>query len=192
MIVGSHNSWSYLPVVKWWMRPLRFTARCQRVGIVEQYVIHEVRCFDLRVRFEGGHVVVVHGIVEFLCSKLNLMAYLDYLDRQGDCYVRVIHDVRTKRQYERSSSELFVDLCNQLENSFKHIHFFCGQSLYDRHRYYKFLGDDPTMDEKYASVSKPKWLDDWWPWLFAWRKNKQIRKDGSKKDVLMVDFVDIK
>lgn len=29
MILGSHNSWSYLPVRKWWMRPIAFMARCQ-------------------------------------------------------------------------------------------------------------------------------------------------------------------
>jgi len=48
MILGSHNSWSYLPPKKWYMKPFRFTAQCQDWDIKTQYE-HGVRCFDLRL-----------------------------------------------------------------------------------------------------------------------------------------------
>ena len=37
MIIGSHNSWSYLPPKHWWMRPFAFMARCQSCDIQAQY-----------------------------------------------------------------------------------------------------------------------------------------------------------
>ena len=52
MILGSHNSWSYLPPKHWWMWPIHFMAKCQRVDIREQYEKYGVRCFDLRVRWK--------------------------------------------------------------------------------------------------------------------------------------------
>ena len=192
MVIGSHNSWSYLPVRKWWMRPLRFMAKCQRVGINEQYVIHDVRCFDLRIRFEGDRLVVAHGIIEYMCDYLKLISYLDYLDRQGDCYVRVIHEVRTRKQWQKSNPIMFADYCGKFEKLFPRIHFWCGRNLYDWTADYKFKGKDPSCDEKYASVTNPKLVDDWWPWFYAWRKNKEIRKAGSDKDVLLIDYIDIK
>ena len=73
MILGSHNSWSYLPPRRWWMRPIAFMAKCQRVDIRTQYERYGVRCFDLRVRFNKyGLGIVAHGIVEycFTASKI--------------------------------------------------------------------------------------------------------------------------
>ena len=33
MILGSHNSWTYLSPKKWWMKALAFTAKCQKYDI---------------------------------------------------------------------------------------------------------------------------------------------------------------
>ena len=43
MILGSHNSWSYLPPKHWWMWPFHFMAKCQRVDIREQYEKYGVK-----------------------------------------------------------------------------------------------------------------------------------------------------
>ena len=65
MIVGSHNSWSYLPSKKWWMAPFKFMAKCQDLNIIEQYEIG-VRCFDLRVRFnKKGEFILGHGFMQY-------------------------------------------------------------------------------------------------------------------------------
>ena len=193
MILGSHNSWSYLPVRKWWMRPIAFMARCQRADIKTQYEKYGVRCFDLRVRFnEYGLGVVAHGIVEYCYTASKIYEDLAWLNGKGDAYVRVIHEVRTARQYKNRRLDLFKYFCLRIEEEYKNIHFWCGRNLLCWGYDYHFKADEPTCEEKYASVCPPKLIDDWWPWLFARRNNRGILAAGTKKDILLIDFTDIK
>ena len=96
VILGSHNSWSYLPVKRWWMRPIAFMARCQRIDIRRQYEMG-VRCFDLRIFFDNNHLgtgdgkevmFVAHGIVKYKITPEELEEHLKWIDERGDCYVR--------------------------------------------------------------------------------------------------------
>lgn len=190
MILGSHNSWSFLPVKKWWMKPIAFTARCQRVDIQEQYDLG-VRCFDLRVRFDGNKLTLVHGVVEYRYDLTELFFTLRWLDSRGDCYVRVLHDVRNRRQAEGISTAEFRRFCARLEEAHPHIRFWCGRNLYDWQVDYDF-GIYPTCEERYASVCPPRLIDDWWPWLYARLHNKKIREQGTDKEILLIDYVDIK
>ena len=191
MILGSHNSWSYLPVRKWWMKPLAFMARCQCVDIKTQYEQYGVRCFDLRVRFNKyGLSVVAHGIVEYCYTASKIYEDLAWLNEKGDCFVRVIHEVRSLRQYKNRNRKLFRHFCKALEE-YRDIQFWCGRNLYNWETDYDF-GIYPSCEEKYASVCPPSILDDWWPWLFAYRHNSNIRRKGTTKDILLIDYVDIK
>lgn len=194
MILGSHNSWSYLPPRKWWMKPIGFMAKCQRVDIRTQYEKYGVRCFDLRVRFNKyGLGIVAHGIVEYCFTASKIYEDLAWLDSKGDCMVRVIHEIRSFRQYKKRRLDLFRHFCERLEDEYKNIRFWCGRELFGWGYDYHFPGyDEPTCEERYASVCPPKLIDDWWPWLFARRKNRDIFAAGTKKDILLMDFVDIK
>lgn len=191
MILGSHNSWSYLPPRRWWMRPIAFMAKCQRVDIRKQYE-QGVRCFDLRVRFnKHGLGIVAHGIVEYCHTASQIYEDLAWLNEQGDCWVRVIHEVRTLRQYKNRNRKLFSHFCCRLENEYTGIHFWCGRNMYGWDYDYRFHDYEPTCDERYASVCPPKLIDDWWPWLFARLHNRDILATGTQKDILLIDFVDI-
>ena len=194
MILGSHNSWSYLPPRRWWMRPIAFMAKCQCVDIRTQYERYGVRCFDLRVRFNKyGQGIVAHGIVEYCFTASKIYEDLAWLDAQGDCYVRVIHEVRTVKQYKNRQRNLFRNFCERLEDEYKNIRFWCGRELFCWGYDYHFPGyDEPTCEERYASVCPPKLVDDWWPWLFARLHNRAALSAGTKKDILLIDFVDIK
>jgi len=192
MILGSHNSWSYLPPRRWWMRPIGFMARCQRVDIRTQYERYGVRCFDLRVRFNKyGLGIVAHGIVEYCFTASKIYEDLAWLDAQGDCYVRVINEVRTMRQYKGRGDD-FKHFCERIESDYRNIRFWCGRELFCWGYDYRFKGLEPTCDERYASVCPPKIIDDWWPWFFARQHNRDILAAGTKKDILLMDFVDIK
>lgn len=194
MILGSHNSWSYLPPRKWWMRPIAFMAKCQRVDIRTQYERYGVRCFDLRVRFNKyGLGIVTHGIVEYCFTASKIYEDLAWLEKKGDAYVRVIHEVRTVKQYKNRQRNLFRHFCERLEDEYKNIRFWCGRELFCWGYDYHFPGyDEPTCEERYASVCPPKIVDDWWPWLFARLHNRAVLSAGTKKDILLIDFVDIK
>lgn len=190
MILGSHNSWSYLPVKKWWMKPIAFTARCQSVDIQAQYDLG-VRCFDLRVKFDDcGFVYIAHGIIEYDITGVKLYQLLRWLDEKGNCYIRVIHEIRNARQAKKSDTVEFRKMCSDFESKFTHTRFWCGRNLYDWNKDYDF-GIYPTCEEDYGSVSNHKWLYAWWPWLYARLHNKTIRAKEIDKEILLIDYVNI-
>lgn len=190
MILGSHNSWSYLPVRKWWMKPIAFMARCQSVDIKTQYEKYGVRCFDLRIR-EGrlGEHIVAHGPVEY-CLMRGVADDLQYLDEKGDCMVRILHEVRSEEKYTPQAVDNFRVRCSFLVAACPNIRWWCGRNLYNWKVDYDF-GDDPYCDEKYGSVSDLKWLYGWWPWLYARLHNRKNLKEGSE-GILLIDYVNIK
>ena len=191
MVIGSHNSWSYLRPRRWWMRAIGFAARCQRVDVRKQYWKYGVRCFDLRIRLDAaGVMIVAHGAVEYVMMSEGIWDDLKWLDEKGDCYVRVLHEARTRKQYTDESVKAFRALCHTFVQNFQHTQFWCGRNLFDWQVDYEF-GEEPTCDEIHGSVVKGKWLYGWWPWLYAVTHNGRIYERGTDKDVLLVDFVDI-
>lgn len=191
MILGSHNSWSYLPPRHWWMRPFAFMARCQSKTIQEQYELG-VRCFDLRVRTDRyAYPHVYHGSMEYKIFPTQLKRDLKFLHDKGDCFVRVIHEARTRSQYQPNYIRGFREFCAWAQATFPDIDFWCGRNLYNYKVDYDFSPVIPTCDENYSSVISPA-LDDWWPWLYARLNNKMILAKGTDKEILLIDFVNIK
>lgn len=189
MILGSHNSWSYLTPKKWWMKLFKFVAQCQDVDIKTQYEKYGVRCFDLRLKFhENAYTFVAHGLVEYDYSYDNVLKDLQYLNDKGDCYVRVLHEVRNKKDYKPLYVKYFVSRCRTLLIQFPNITFWCGRNLYNGLHDYKFK-ENPSCEELYSSVTSPKFIDDWIPRLYAKFNNKKNIKNGTKKDILLIDFV---
>lgn len=188
MIIGSHNSWSYLKPSKWWMRTFAFMARCQDLDIRAQYGKCHVRCFDLRVRFKGNRLIVAHGRMEYAIDEDELFEDLQWLNRQGGCYVRVLHEVRDEKSHDASSILSFGNFCAYLERMFTNIIFWGGRNLYDWKVDYQFEAE-PSCEERYSSVCAPRWLDDWWPRIYAKFHNKKILKEGTDKEILLMDFV---
>ena len=188
MKLASHNSWSYLPPMEWWMRLWRFTARCQDADIKTQYEKHGVRCFDLRVRFMYDRVYVVHGSMVYDYEPTDITRDLQWLNDKKDVYVRVILDVRSKKKCTSEQKAQFVDFCFEIEKGYPGIKFWCGERLYDHEVVYKFK-NNPGCEEQYASVCSPKWIDDWYPRRFAKKNNKALYEKGTKKKFLMLDFV---
>lgn len=192
MVLQSHNSWSYVRPKKWWLRPFAFVAKCQSVPIYVQYLDYSVRSFDLRVRFDkNGNAVFAHGYMEFDISYDDLIDDLKFINSRKDCTVRVIHEVRNEKQYTKESIEHFKVFCAALEASFPNIKFYKGMNLYNYQVDYEF-DYKPSEEGKYSSVCKPNIIDDWFPWLFARFNNKKILKEGSKYDILSIDFVNIR
>ncbi len=189
MILGSHNSWSYLRPKHWWQRLFAFTARCQRKTIHEQYELG-VRCFDLRLRYVYVNFHVVHNGFDY--GQLNdVVSDLMWLNEKGDVSVRVIHDVRRKNEYCSLIAGFFSLTCQMLEENYPNIKFWCGRNLYnwavDHDFEYK-----PKCTEMYSSVCSPELIDDWWPWYYAHKNNAWIKRDEYKEDeILLIDFVDI-
>ncbi len=189
-ILGSHNSWSYLPPKKWWMWPFSFMSRCQNRGIAEQYGKYGVRCFDLRVRFnKKNELVMAHGFFEYKYSRYDLFKDLAWLNENG-CALRILHEARTKGQYTEESVRRFRELCAEIEVKFPNLKMWCGRNMYDWAIDYDFPYK-PTCEEKYSSVCPPKYIDDWYPWIYARLNNGKIKKTEHKAEILLIDYVNI-
>ena len=190
MVIGSHNSWSFKTPVKWWMKLLSFTAKCQSKTIQEQYEKYNVKCFDLRIRFDkDGTGMICHNNVIYGTLD-SVMGDLSYLNEKGDVSIRILHDVRTKKKYTEENVRLFKETCAKLESMFTNLKFWCGRNLYKWNFDYNF-DYKPECLEKYSSVCPPKYIDDWWPFIYARFNNKRIRRefaDGGA-DILLIDFV---
>ena len=166
-------------------------AKCQSVDIRTQYERFGVRCFDLRIRYKDDCVQVAHGAMVYDISGAELVSQLRWMNEKGDCYVRLIHEVRTRKQYTEKAVENFRSACEAVERNYPNIRFWCGRNLYNWQKDYDF-GKDPTCYEDYSSVSKPRWIDDWWPWLYAKFHNRKILAKGTDCEILLMDYVNIR
>lgn len=191
MILASHNSWSYVSPKKWWMKLLKHTARCQAVDIQTQYEKYNVRCFDLRIRFNStNELQVVHGCIIYNITINELISDLNYLNSKKDVRIMVILDIRKESEYTINQTNNFRKFCRFVQSIYQNIRFWCGENLYNHKCEYLFPYR-PTCDEYYSSVRPPKYLDDWLPIIYAKINNKSIITKGTKKHFLMIDFVNI-
>lgn len=191
-ILASHNTMSYLTPLKWYMRPIVFTAQCQSKTIQEQYEKYGVRLFDLRFRFnKKGQVHFAHGVMEY---KGDIEGTLKYLNNIGDIPVRVMLENKPG-----DKDKEFKAWCEYLENTYSNIKFFCGRNKWNWEQLYKFKNPEPSMTDKYSSCNtnepgKPQTgtiVDDLCPIWYAKKNNKKNRALGTEKDYLMIDFVEI-
>lgn len=170
------------------MKPFMFMARCQNINIIEQYE-KGVRCFDLHIKCKNDNLVIAHGFMIYDYSLDDLTNDLMFLNSKGDCYVRVLHEVRNRSGWKRNTT-WFKTKCAVLEYTFPNIKFWCGKNLYTWETDFKF-GNNPSCEEKHSSVCSPKLIDDWYPKWFASKNNKKIKKNRTDKDILLIDFVDL-
>lgn len=198
MIIGSHNSFTYLKPKKWWMRLCTIFAKCQSKSIYKQYEIG-ARYFDLRIRFSDvdiNNMIVAHGLMEYDIDLLQLMSLLSYLNHKAlkdTIYVRILYEMPSKDKSDTAQlkENIFVGLCNMFVDVFPNIIFCGGQRKYDWKLLVK-LKPHPDSIDLYSSRT---WniLDDWCPWIYAKimnNKNYKKYKDREPKNAFMLmDFI---
>lgn len=203
MLIGSHNTMSYLPPRKWWGKLIRFTAKCQSANIEDQIKRYGCRLFDIRVRYNDcGDLVFAHGVVEF---EGDVMMYIRELNQYAvelnePVYVRVILESNSPMKDQEEQEEHFTYFCEYIQRHFKNLTFFGGRRKYDWAKLYEFYTVEPELDDKYSSTTEMfggkhgslrAKIDDIWPWLYAKTHNKKNRKKGTTKDCLFLDFVNV-
>jgi hypothetical protein len=127
-------------------------------------------------------------------TEEQLLKDLSFLNnRSNTCYIRILFDVRNKRGYTDEKVKLFREKCAEYKEMFPRLVFWCGRNLYNWKVDYEF-DYKPVCEEKYSSVCPPKYIDDWFPWLYASLNNGKIRemkKNDQNVDILLLDFVNI-
>lgn len=167
-MIGTHNTMSYLPPKRWWMRPLRVFARCQRKTLTEQ-IAAGVRVFDLRVYNEGGHWCFAHGLMKFKGAEL----YGTLAAIPAESVVRVI----LERCHDDSIA--FRDLCAWLEGHSRNLTFIGGRRKRDWALLYDFKGNrdypEYMIHQHVGSMaSDARWYERFVPILYARRRRLDI------------------
>lgn len=188
MILGSHNTMTYLPVKQWYLKPFFWTARCQSNTLWDQFC-KGARLFDIRVRFDkNGDITFAHGPIEFVGNVYDVLEDLDSWSRNCIVYVRIILESNSPMKDQELQEEHFKYFCNNIVNTYTNLIFFGGNRKYDWKVVHDFGVQEPTLDDKYSSTTGSK-IDDLWPWLYARLNNKSNIQNGTNKDVLFIDFI---
>jgi len=198
MKLASHNTFSYLPVRQWYLRPFAFMARCQRKNVAKQEGLG-VRLFDIRLRFDKlKNPIICHGLIEYKHHVDFVWEWIHILNVKGN-YMRIVLETKKPDAFQE---ECFREFCQAIEKIYTNIKFFGGNNRTDWDCYnpiYKFKNKLEDIDHKYSSTTslfpdKFKWLiriDDLCPKLYALLHNKKNVKEGTTHKWLMIDFVDI-
>lgn len=184
--IASHNSMSYLPVKAWYLKPFAFMARCQSIDVFKQYDLG-IRHFDIRLNYSyNGIPRFAHGMCVYEGNAMNILHELHEYATET-ITLRIIHETNKQNKFR---DNLFIDDCKRLR-LYPKFRCYGGNRKYDWYRLFKFCNPEPSLDQKVSSMTW-KVLDDWCPWLYARLMNKKNIKKGTKKDYLMLDFVNIR
>lgn len=178
MILGSHNTMSYFPVRKWWMKPFAWVARCQKRNIWEQYN-SGVRLFDLRVGFtRKGELHFRHGLIGY---KGDVNSAVRLFNAWGDTTVRIILEARSA-----DWDSVFRYYVSIWEHTYPNIKFVAGVR---KHGWVQLCDNLPQIESDMlqwcASMQGGK-LSALCPWLWAKRHAEVPMTD---KMYLLKDFV---
>lgn len=207
MILGSHNTMTYLKPRKWWMWLGRFMAKCQNLTIEKQYE-KGARWFDIRVSFpknkNGEHdgPVFSHGLMDF--KGTTPTDVFSFLNTKPDAYCRIVlekgDDVELDlfKFYVIGWMNVYPNMnvtqiakkgnwSNILEPNSKSP--FGGKDAYaSANGYYPKYENWPGI-LRYKSWSGLL-IDDLWPWIYAKFNNKKnVEKYKNDDIVLLVDFI---
>ena len=203
MILGSHNSMSYLEPTRWWMRPFRIFACCQKKSIREQYNCG-VRCFDLRVSFDSnGRAIFSHGLIDFLLpvdfadgttlpdpTYSPVHSVLSLLDTFAICgepiYIRLI----LEKKNSPDDFRLFVSLCCAVGVLYTHLTFIGGVYKKDWRLIYDF--HDPISETEIeqpigSMATDARWYERLIPVLYTRRSHEYTFKEGTR--ITLYDFI---
>ena len=108
---------TYLPPKHWWLYLIRFTAKCQKLSVTEQYDAG-VRWFDFRITFKKGkdglyhNPTFAHGLIDY--KSPDLLNILDWLNNQldGDLWPWIyakFHNKKHINQYKDQDVFLVID-----------------------------------------------------------------------------------
>jgi hypothetical protein len=179
--IGTHNSMTYLPVRKWWMKPLNLIAKCQSRPIAEQ--VKDVDCIDLRVYLRGMSWEFAHGLVEYK-SDYTVYEIVDLAADNGVKYIRL-----TLEKGGELEEAKFCALCSNLEVRYPQITFLNGRAKKGWRLLYKFRDEDSVTLEQYCSSMDGKGLYRIFPKLYAWRYNKRRMQQRNPESICLFDFI---
>lgn len=180
MQIGSHNTMTYLPVKRRYMKLFNWIAKCQDLNLYKQHYIG-VRIFDFRIAYDKkGNPEFAHGLVKYKSN--NIINYLDYINASRNCVVRIILESE-----KNNGIELFKNDVNYWIKVYKNITFIQGNS---KKNWNKIVNLKDFSGEQLVSSMKGKGLLRIFPRLYAIINNKRNRnKYAAINKTCLMDFI---
>lgn len=190
-MIGSHNTFSYLPPKNFWGKITRLWNKCQDKNIKAQYDAG-VRYFDIRIRLVGTDWHIVHNKVDYGLINIDALAKIfnDVVD--NTIYLRIILDERVKPKDYKIQTEKFIYFINTLQcYLFEDIHIDSAIIYWE---WKELLKPSIEVKEYHASVSA-----EWYQYIFGTKKfaklsNRYARQTyyyyaEDNERVLLLDYV---
>ena len=204
MLLGSHHSMSYLEPANKWNKLWHFLRQTQNVDIETQYLKYSVRVFDIRLYIDNH----LHVMFKQECVPLRTVSVYDvlsFLNRMGDCYVRVsleVNDSDFMTNMVLAKYKRFSEYCAIIEDIYPHITFLGGIVSQTGQWLYRFTKNKNNLIEVKMNYHSNNSLKNFLvnafrkicPRLFFFFFNKQfydrLLSDSSIKTFFLMDFVD--
>lgn len=181
MQIGSHNTMTYLPVKRRYMKLFNWIAKCQDLTLYQQYC-EGIRVFDFRIAYDKyGNPEFAHGLVKYRSGRIN--HYLKYInDTLDKCVVRIILESE-----KNNGIKLFKNNVNNWIRLYKNITFIQGNS---KKNWNKIVNLKDFDGEQLVSSMKGKGLLRIFPRLYAIINNNRNRiKYKNTNKIYLMDFI---
>lgn len=193
-MIGSHNSYSYLPPKNLWGKITRPWGKCQDLTLKEQYA-KGVRYFDIRLRVINNKWHLVHNRVDYgSCDSNNYISDLCSICKKGDVYLRFLLDERTKPDNAEEYTKSFITFVKSITYTVSHPNIIECRTFWDWTNHSEAINTDEKLEviERHASVRAP-----WYKYIlgtkhFAKKYNKDlyINYKTLKWYVLLIDYIE--
>ena len=185
VIIGTHNSMSFLKPKHWLMRPINWLfAQCQN----NKTAVLNCECMDIRVYWDKKKGwSFAHGLVSYEFDdeyRNTIYQTISTLKKSGVCYFRII--------LERDGNEEgFAGLCRRLEHKYygENVTFLGGYRKSDWKQLYDFGTNHIPVHQWVGSMAADaRWYERFIPRLYAKRMNKHNLKN-AKTGINLYDFI---
>lgn len=198
-MLGSHNTFSYLPLKNWWMYPFNFMAKCQSKTLGQQ-IDAGVRYIDIRIKVDKeGRLWLAHGLMTYKEKIGLLMTGLEYFAIKHNVTARVVVEYNHRPKNDGYIINKIIDYVENglMKSICPHVKFHQIMTKWDEKVVKQYLSSkkDIVLHHKYSSVLGKKrfWTI---PYFYAKKHNEEFKKSWSSimdnnntVDALMLDFI---
>lgn len=200
MYIGTHNTMTYLPPKKWWMRLFNWASKCQDKDVYQQmYTSTHILdsdvdpVVDFRIKWKKGKFVFAHGLCEYKCEMDADKEIVNIINRAQRIYKKLCVRLILEKTDNDIGIIRFKEFCEQLERDYGQTVLFIGGNLKKTwEKLYTFEQNisDALVDQYVSSMANDaRFYEKIFPKLYAKRMNSKNIEKVNKQTISIFDFI---
>lgn len=192
-MIGSHNTFSYLPIKNRWRKIFKPWYKCQDKTILKQINVG-ARFFDIRVKFDKkGNLQIVHNKIVFDINESQFWDIMDSVKELANklntiLYFRIILDIRNRPRDFALQKCYLIDFANRFNSIDKLICLEHTITYWNWKPTYYHINNFSIIED-HASV-KAKWYE----YIlgtkyYATKVGYKYINEHSSKNIYLLDFI---